>query len=162
MQEEWRPITHYASGRYEVSNLGRVRNVQTGKLRKILLTYDGYLRVQLYLNGSGKSFYVHTLVVLAFIGPRPDGLTINHKDGNKMNCKPDNFEFLTDKEQDTHARALGLKDHRGGKNPKSKLTPEKVLAIRSDKRTAEVIAESYGIYHTTVDKIRQRVTWKHL
>lgn len=160
--EEWKDITAYAAGRYEVSSLGRIRNTQTGKFRASVVTYDGYPRVNLYLNCGTKSFYVHALVAYAFIGPRPEGLTINHKDGDKFNNAPDNLEYATNKEQDTHARSMGIKDSRGEKNPKSKLTHEQALFIRTDKRTAVAIAADYGIHYATVHKIRQGVIWKHI
>jgi hypothetical protein len=43
-----------------------------------------------------------------------------------------------------------------------KLTPDKVIAIRKDRRTLEAIAADYGIHFTTVWAIRQRKIWAHV
>lgn len=44
----------------------------------------------------------------------------------------------------------------------SKLTETDILVIRSDSRTQEVIAKSYGINQSHVSNIKRKKTWKHL
>ena len=36
---------------------------------------------------------VHRIIYRKFIGPLDDELTVNHKDGNKINNKPENLEW---------------------------------------------------------------------
>jgi hypothetical protein len=48
---------------YEVSTLGNIRNIKTGKILKGELNSGGYLHVNL----SRKTMTVHRLVALAFI-----------------------------------------------------------------------------------------------
>jgi len=43
------------------------------------------------------------LVYLTFVGDIPEGMTINHKDGNKKNPKLDNLELVTYGENVLHA-----------------------------------------------------------
>jgi hypothetical protein len=63
--ERWRPI---AGHNLEVSDLGRIRDAQT---KRICETpgpdKDGYVRFRL----NGRKLFVHTLVLQAFVGPRP-------------------------------------------------------------------------------------------
>lgn len=100
--EIWRPVVGYGGvyeGRYEVSNLGRVKSldsVRVGRVRNIyskperilvpLKQRQGYLQVHLVgSDGSHKHKMIHCLVAQAFI-PNPDNLPqINHKDENKAN-----------------------------------------------------------------------------
>lgn len=113
MEELWRDIEGY-EGRYQVSNLGRIRSLdhyskehvsKYGKryrhlFRGRMLTFssdaDGYLDVYLTdQNGHMSTFRVHRIVATAFI-PNPDNLPcVNHKDECKSNNVVDNLEWCT-------------------------------------------------------------------
>lgn len=84
-EEEWRPIPGY-EGIYEVSDTGRVRSVdryvppgagvtprfRRGGMRAPRSDAKGYKYVPLYSAGQVKSWQVHRLVLLAFVGPPPE------------------------------------------------------------------------------------------
>ena len=100
MNEVWKDVVHY-EGLYEVSNLGRVRNKQTQKIKAQTSNYNkttnkgGYLTVQLWKNNRSKREYVHRLVAMAFI-PNPDHKPqVNHKDEIKTNNEVSNLEWVT-------------------------------------------------------------------
>lgn len=110
--EIWRPINGY-EWLYEVSNLGRVNNLNsynTGK-EKILRTpidKKWYPRVRLFNNSKWKTIKVHRLVALAFI-PNPENKPqVNHIDWNKLNNNLDNLEWCTNKENQYHAWKMWL------------------------------------------------------
>lgn len=44
---------------------------------------------------KGRAYPVHILVAYAFIGPRPEGYDVNHKDHNHDNNEIFNIEYLT-------------------------------------------------------------------
>ena len=84
--ENWKAIPGY-EGFYEVSDQGRVRSldriVAHGRSRKgQFLSPDrghrGHLQVTLYKNGKRERMFVHRLVLLAFIGPCPEGMEACH------------------------------------------------------------------------------------
>lgn len=96
-EEKWKSIKGYEGG-YEVSNLGRVRQI------KILKT-DGGGHAYSRVNIDGNTKYVHRLVAFAFLGepPNPEAV-INHKDFNRRNNRVENLEWVTQKENVTYSK----------------------------------------------------------
>ena len=99
MKEIWRDIKG-VEGKYMVSNMGRVKSLnykRTGK-EKIMKGVDdgrGYLILNLYREGKGKTCKIHKLVAQAFL-ENPKGYNeVNHKDENKYNNCADNLEFCS-------------------------------------------------------------------
>lgn len=184
--EIWLPIPGFDG--YEASSEGRIRSltrtitylregkeVVTPKTGTILTTSNK-------VNNSGYQFAaiapkrgtvsVHHLIAITFIGPKPStSHCVNHKDCNKQNNKASNLEWVTYSENLKHAVGMGRFDvfkkeqsirSRGENNHNSKLTAEKVLAIRADESTHEVIAAKYGITKTHVWFVKNKKVWKHI
>src|SRR5258707_3064911 len=78
MDEHWLPVPGY-EGLYDVSDLGNVRSHHKSKRPRksgsLLLTpglgTGGHVTVVLYRDKKRRSWPVHQLVLLAFVGPRP-------------------------------------------------------------------------------------------
>lgn len=116
MEEEiWKDIKGYQG--YQVSNLGRVRthNKKTYTEKHGIRQWQdrilhfkpstssranikqgmGY-RVSLWKNGKCKDFLVARLVATTFLEDLIDtNMTVNHKDGNRLNNKVENLEWLS-------------------------------------------------------------------
>ena len=88
--------------RYEVSNLGRVRNKRTGQVLAPINRGDGYLKVNLYYKGEMKQLQVHRLVATAFVPGWREGLEINHKNGDKHDNRAENLEWVTHSANERH------------------------------------------------------------
>jgi hypothetical protein len=131
-------------------------------------TEQGYLQVKVMVAGKKTIAAAHRVVWVHFNGPIPDGLTINHKDGNKANNRPSNLEPATMSEQRIHAITVLNVDRnrpKGSLNPKSRLTEDQVLAIRGMRTSgmmAKDIAEHYRIDARVVSQICTRRTWQHI
>lgn len=124
--EEWRAVVGF-EGFYEVSSHGNVRSVDRqvncsrgtktrlwrGKLLNKLLGGPGYHQVSLSCYGQTYKVYIHRLVADAFIENRNE--TVNHIDGDKLNNKVENLEWITYSENNKHAFKLGLKFPSGGR-----------------------------------------------
>ncbi|GEM_PF-490646 len=82
---------------YEVSNVGQIRSVRTGRILKQNIDRYGYYQVCLSKNGIKKMFRVHRLVAQAFIPNPNDYPEVNHKDECKTNNRIDNLEWCTSK-----------------------------------------------------------------
>lgn len=113
--EEWRDIDGY-EGLYKVSSYGRVKrvdHVSFGRhLKERILKggkfSNGYLFVCLRKNGVNKNYSIHRLVAIAFLPNEEHFTDVNHKDGNKTNCKVDNLEWCTRSYNLEHAVKIGL------------------------------------------------------
>jgi hypothetical protein len=110
--ETWKPVVGFED-RYRVSNLGRIKGLRPGKKytgNHILTEYvhsNGYVYICLYDN-RGHTIRLHRVVAEAFIGTRPTGYQVNHKDGDKANNRIENLEYVTASENAIHAVRLGL------------------------------------------------------
>ena len=87
---------------YEVSNLGRVRNIESGKTLKPSLQKNGYLRHGLSKNNKKKYLYLHRVLATAFIDNPERKPCVNHIDENKTNNDLSNLEWCTVKENMRH------------------------------------------------------------
>lgn len=97
--EIWKPVPGY-EGRYEVSACGLVRAKSEGYtispdgLMKVRLKKD-YPHVKLFRDRKSRWFSIHRLVWMAFVGPIPQWLVVNHIDHNKTNNRLENLEVIT-------------------------------------------------------------------
>jgi len=99
-KKEWRPVAGF--DKYEVSNYGEVRNVETGRILAPSTHNCGYLKYGLWKNGELSSRYAHRLVAEAFL-PNPDNhRTVNHIDGCKKNNHLFNLQWASDSENISH------------------------------------------------------------
>lgn len=88
-KEIWKDIKGY-EGLYQVSNLGRVKNVKTKKE-----LFNNYNKVNDYLFvnlGRNNKKYIHRLVYETFVGFKNDKNIINHKNSNKKDNRLENLE----------------------------------------------------------------------
>lgn len=184
--ETWRAVLGY-EGIYEVSDAGRVRRCDSyhTKPRQALrpaANHHGYLNVSLSRKREGqahegRTHFVHRLVAQAFIGPRPDGYTINHKNGSKTDNRPCNLEYVTHQENMRHAGAeLRVMGRYGKRNPdiilrgelhgSSKLNDEKVRTVlellASGGLQQREIAAIVGISQTQIWRIKTGLSWAHI
>lgn len=93
--ERWARLPGYEDY-FWVSSIGRVyaapRRTTAGRIRRPgVEVKSGYLSHRLL----GKTFRVHVLVALAFIGPRPDGMVVRHLDDDPSNNTVENLAYGT-------------------------------------------------------------------
>ena len=138
MKEEWKPINGF-DGKYEVSNLGRVKRfdkILKNSVQKLIrhkgsTPYERY-RVNLWKNNKYKTYKVHRLVAETFI-PNPENKPqVNHKDNNPLNNVISNLEWVTNKENIYYAMNQG-RMNRGSNNGMSKIKENDVIEIRKNK-----------------------------
>ena len=168
MTERWVVIPGHEG--FEASTSGHIRNAQTQVLRRER-PLKGYPGVSLTGEPKNKClFTVHSLVALAFIGPRPPLAQINHKDGNTSNNAPDNLEYVSCRENIHHSWNVLGNDRFGSRNPAAKITEEIASAIRREyipgKAGKSIIgtgyaflAKKYGVTKRSIINVLQSKTW---
>lgn len=163
--EKWKPVLGYENN-YEVSDIASVRNVSTGKILKPRLMPNGYHSVSLCVSGKCTRYTLHRIVCEAFLGERPYGHEINHKDGNKINNNLSNLEYLTPKENMHHAiHTLKIQHVRGERVHTAKLTEKQVREIMGSLKnggSTRRLAEAYGVAVRTIRAIKSGRNWSYL
>lgn len=102
--ERWSLIPNQMN--YAVSTHGRCMNVRNQLILKQYINANGYYQITL---SKGITWRIHRLVALLFVPNVNEYPYVNHKDGVKLNNHVDNLEWCTAKQNDHHARKIGLK-----------------------------------------------------
>lgn len=159
MREIWRDVPGFG-GHYEASSLGRIRSkerVVTKKTRhggvmeqryeaRILsqINNKGYRRVRVGFDNKKMNVSVHTMVLLAFHGPKPEGHEGCHRNGSAADNRECNLRWGTPesnaKDRKAHGNYAECENHFN-----AKLTLERVAKIRSGLIGCTEAQVSYGI-----------------
>lgn len=158
--EQWLPVVGF-EGIYEVSDHGNIRSVKTKKIKAYTLNKkENRPFMNLHNGGKQRIMKPHTLVLTAFVGPRPHGLECCHNDGNPWNNHISNLRWDTP-QNNQRDRAKHGTSNRGEQCAAAKLTEQQVAAIRLDPRLQREIAAEYGVRENTISRIKSGKRWAH-
>lgn len=167
---EWRKIPGF--GRYSVREDGAIRRDACKhcgvKERRITpgINDRGYLRAGIVRDDDRNiTRTVHSFVALAFIGSRPAGMVVCHRNGKKLHNHYRNLRYGTQKSN--IADALAHRTHvMGSRHPHAKLTEAKVRKIHrlwaTGKLSQEAIGKLYGVSQRAVWQILHGKRWRHV
>ena len=146
---------------YSITKEGDVYSLKWDKKRKLKpqkasQSKKGYVQVRLYDESGelGRLQYVHRLVWQNFVGEIPDGLEIDHLDGNPRNNSIENLQLLS-RRDNTHkyqreTQDVLLRDKR-----------DELIKDYETLGTFKKVAEKWGVSITAVNRvIRNRMHTK--
>lgn len=162
-EERWADIPGYPG--YQASDQGRIRSVD----REVVYSngrrrwYRGRIRKPYYHNGypylhltfNGGNVLVPYLILLAFVGPRPEGLEICHGNDDPTDNRLSNLRYDTRRE---NCRDLVSN---GGTNTQ-KLRQEDVLNAISRRKAGEKVkdlAREYGVHFSSMSRALNGATF---
>lgn len=91
-------------GLYKINKNGDILSVKRNNKLKLNTDGNGYIKVRLYKNNNTKYFKLHRLLATHFI-TNPNNLKcVNHIDGNTLNNKLDNLEWVSQRENMCHSQ----------------------------------------------------------
>lgn len=178
MGEVWAPIPGF-EGWYEASSEGRIRSLDRvipihrdgrrpyqifcrGKILKPSVV-KGYHFVKLWIQHKGRNDKVGTFVMEAFVGPRPKGRYVCHRDGTRSNNRKSNLYYGTPKQNSADAIQHGT-TRRGEGISWSRLTDADVRYIRQnpDRLRQREFAAQFGISQSQVSRVKHGRQWRHV
>lgn len=182
--EKWIDVPGF-EGLYQVSTTGQVwsfprRGTRGGPVQPAPPDPDGYLHLGLSRRCKKYTFKVHRLVMLAFVGPRPEGLQVRHLDGNPLNNRwaPGNEEetvaaggnliYGTPSENNLDTVRHGtwsIGNRKGERHPMAVLTEQIVQEVRRRHAAGETIvslAHEFGFSKWTLYSAARGDRWRHI
>lgn len=102
---------------------------------------------------------VHRVVCELFNGPHPKGRrVVNHINGNKADNRPENLEWVTDKENSQHSAKLGLVRGFYGDQKLTVDEPTKQLvkALKESLGSWSLVAQKLNVHHSTVRRFYRK------
>lgn len=128
---------------------------------KLTPHWRNYYRVSI----AQRTYLVHYLILLTFVGPRPNGMFCCHNDGNPKNNSLSNLRWDTQTNNSADTLKHGNRC-RGEKQGSAKVTDDIVRNIRTQIATKVAtqaeLADRYAISRATVCMIVSRKRWGHL
>lgn len=175
--ETWKNVVGF-EGWYQVSSHGEVRTLHHVVIRKNGSSYTSrshmlkpwsvgkydHQMVALCSPGDKTYKFVHTLVLEAFVGPRPEGMMCRHLDGNPKNNRLDNLCWGTAKENSEDRDRHGTTS-RGSKSGVAVLHEQDIPIIRfllrnhQRRGTMSSIARIYNIAVAAIQAVRDGRSW---
>jgi hypothetical protein len=129
----------------------------------------GYLQIRVMVDLTRAQVGAHRIVFRTLIGPIPEGITINHRNGIKTDNRPENLELATYSENMRHAsqvlKTAKCANQDGEKNEMAKLTAENIMEIRerrSAKEPLKSIAKAFSVSDRTISKIALHQRWQSI
>lgn len=152
----------YRDSGYMVGTRGTIIS-PFGRILKPFEVNSGYLCVFLFLEKKCAKT-VHSIVAEVWLGKRPAGKIVNHKDTNKHNNRKKNLEYITPQENNLHAVEAGTLPS-GERHYKASIPEKKARriwkCIQAGMRNA-IISEKLSVPQTIVRDIRSGKSWKSI
>lgn len=175
--EIWKDVEEFENY-YKISNYGRLISKERlarktngffkiySKIKTPQDNGKGYMQFYVQINKKRHIQYVHRLVAKYFIDNQFNLPEVNHIDGNKSNNNINNLEWVSGQQNKDHAVKNNL-TQQGEKHFNSKLTKEKIIAIRKlhllkPNLNQAALSRKLNVSGATIHNIINSKRWKHI
>ena len=124
----------------------------------------GYAKFTPRLNNVTKTVTIHSAVLRAFVGPKPDGMGVCHANGIRHDNRLSNLRWDTQKNNIAEKVKHGTQQT-GESNPHAKLNIHQIkqmIEMRKSGKLYREIAAAFGISACGVNAILTGRAWSHL
>lgn len=146
-------------------NRGLVSSLSKEMREMTQVEANGRMQVNLCFEGKRKTFRVHHLVLITFVGPRPRNMEACHfPDGSTKNNKLNNLRWDTKKANYSDRIHHGTTND-GERNGGSRLIESQVIQIldmRKQNKTLAGIASLFNVSIMTIQNICSNKSWKNI
>lgn len=142
----------WVAGNYIIEEDGKVFSLRTGRYLSGGIGSNGRPFVVLWDGKRGHLKYRHILVAATYLGPKPPGTVVSHRDDNPLNNHKSNLVYETQKENLARRkfRDDGFHNSRAVLSPGD---PETIREMRAAGMTHKEIAKTYGVSRTTISRV---------
>lgn len=167
-EEVWKDVINF-EGIYQISNNGRVRRITNSGFRYLSDTNidtKGYLQCGLSKENKKTQYNIHRLVAIHFLdSPKDlDKITVNHKDGNRLNNHYTTLEWMSFSENAKHSHENGLTPYLKGENAGaaklSKNQFKNIIRLIEQGVKGVDICRMYNIAPSTVSTIKNNPNYR--
>lgn len=154
-----RPIPDFDGYFIGINGVAYSNKSRGGIVRPLVRGLNGkgtYWHYSLFQNGRNHPLDAHKLMATVYMGRRPSGHTISHRDGNKDNNSLCNLCWETYSDNHNRKKDHGT-DDMGLKNSRSKFTERDIVDIKlrlANGGKVTYIAKDYGVRHSTISRIK--------
>ena len=157
--EIWKDIPGY-EGRYQASNLGRIKSILRGetRIKKLYLDRRGYFQVCINVNGKQYNKSVHRLIAKTFIKNPDNKPCIDHINTVRTDNRVENLRWVTYKENSNNELT---KEHISEANKGRELSEEHKIKIKLSRKNIDIKGEKnpfYGKTHSEESKRKMSVS----
>lgn len=160
-----RPSWKSHTTRYKNGAVQTFCSVHKEKVLTPTLNSRGYLEVSAKVGDRRPKMSLHRLIAMAFVDGYAEGLTVNHINGNKLDNRPENLEWITLANNTRHQWQTGLVNLQGENQPNHKLSQKQVVHIRKALRagiSANSLSIIAGVSSSIIHLIQHGKRWAHL
>jgi hypothetical protein len=154
--EQWLPVVGF-EGLYEVSDLGRIRSLRTGKIRIPGTVTGGYRQIALCVSGKKSFLLVSRIVLSSFDRPPRPREEADHRDFDRGNNRLKNLQWKSKQANMDHSTRAGRRAQ--------KLTADSVRQIRRRYAAGEKQADlalEFGVTQGSISMTVSGQKWKHV
>lgn len=162
----WKSVPGY-EGHYEASNTGLLRSVPNRvvmknassqkrilpeKILKATLGKDGRERIVFTVNGVHKWDLLSRIIAMVWVDGYDPKLTVNHKNGNKLDNRPENLEWISREDNIRHGYNTGLYRNRQIYITLTNVSNGEVLKFHSLSEASRYFGKCVGYFSNMIRK----------